>query len=386
MDAFRRELDAAIAEGLESSEDEDDLENAVFLEAFEELIELSNPPVEKAKWGGSKPGRRYVYRDRELCHDRLVKDYFSATPTFDDVAFRRRFRMRRELFLGVVRRVCSFDSWFAQKRDAIGRLGLSALQKCTAAMRMLAYGIPADATDEYCRTGESTAAESLKRFTVAIRGCFEAEFLKQPTRADLDRQIVINTARGFPGMFGSIDCMHWTWKNCPVAWQGQFQDKDKDRSIILEAVADQSLWIWHACFGMPGGNNDINVLDRSPFITNLLKGDSSGMQFQINGHTYNRYYLLADGIYPQWSCFVQPIHAPQGEKKEHFTKLQSALRKDVERAFGVLQARFEIVKNPCKQRDLESITNVMFCCIILHNMVVQDEQHGQFESIFVQPM
>jgi hypothetical protein len=31
-----------------------------------------------------------------------------------------------------------------------------------------------------------------------------------------------------------------------VAWVGQFQDKDKERSIVLEAVADQSLWIWHA--------------------------------------------------------------------------------------------------------------------------------------------
>jgi len=39
--------------------------------------------------------------------------------------------------------------------------------------------------------------------------------------------------------------MHWQWKNCPVTWQGQFQDKDKNRYVILEAIADQSLWIWH---------------------------------------------------------------------------------------------------------------------------------------------
>jgi hypothetical protein len=85
---------------------------------------------------------------------------------------------------------------------------------------------------------------------------------------------------------------------------GAIQDKDGFCSIILEAVADQSLWIWHAFFGMPGGNNDINILDRSPLITNLLRSEGNDMRFEINEHVYNRYYLLIDGIYPQWSCFV----------------------------------------------------------------------------------
>ena len=72
-------------------------------------------------------------------------------------------------------------------------------------------------------------------------------------------------------MLGSLDCMHWTWKNCLVAWQGQFQDKDKNRSIILEAIADHSLWLWHAFFGLLEGNNDINILDCSPLVAQLLR-------------------------------------------------------------------------------------------------------------------
>jgi hypothetical protein len=30
--------------------------------------------------------------------------------------------------------------------------------------------------------------------------------------------------------------------------------------VVLEAVVDQGLWIWHALFGMVGYHNDINVL------------------------------------------------------------------------------------------------------------------------------
>lgn len=32
------------------------------------------------------------------------------------------------------------------------------------------------------------------------------------------------------------------------------------------------------------------------------------------------YYLLVDGIDPQWSIFVQTVHKPQHEKQQHFAK------------------------------------------------------------------
>ncbi|CAN7014486.1 unnamed protein product [Brassica rapa subsp. trilocularis] len=53
-----------------------------------------------------------------------------------------------------------------------------------------------------------------------------------------------------------------------------------------------------------------------------------------------------------------------------------AVRKDVERAFGVLQARFAIVKNPALFWDKVKIGKIMRACIILHNMIVEDERDG----------
>jgi hypothetical protein len=58
----------------------------------------------------------------------------------------------------------------------------------------------------------------------------------------------------------------------------------------------------------------------------------------------------------------------------------------VERAFGVLQACWEIVRNPVRARGLETIGDIMMACVILHNMVVQDEQHGDFESVYDLPI
>ena len=44
-------------------------------------------------------------------------------------------------------------------------------------------------------------------------------------------------------MLGSLDCMHWTWKNCPKAWHGQYCGKGGDATIVFEAVASEDLWI-----------------------------------------------------------------------------------------------------------------------------------------------
>uniref|UniRef100_A0A0D3BP26 DDE Tnp4 domain-containing protein n=1 Tax=Brassica oleracea var. oleracea TaxID=109376 RepID=A0A0D3BP26_BRAOL len=125
--------------------------------------------------------------------------------------------MNKLLFMHIVNRLSNEVDFFRQKRDSLGRLGLSTLQKCTAAIRVLAYGTAADAVDEYLRLG------------------------------------------------------------------------------------------------------------------------------------------------PKAVLFAQH---------------QEAVRKDVERAFGVLQARFAIVKNPALFWDKVKIGKIMRACIILHNMIVEDERDG----------
>ena len=79
-----------------------------------------------------------------------------------------------------------------------------------------------------------------------IQELYENWYLRKPTCEDIMKQMGINEKRGWTGTFGSLDCMHLDWKNCPLAWQGQFIDKDGNYTIILEAICDQSLWIWHA--------------------------------------------------------------------------------------------------------------------------------------------
>jgi hypothetical protein len=70
---------------------------------------------------------------------------------------------------------------------------------------------------------ESTCIEAIHRFCSAVIAVFGKLYLRGPTTEDTTRLLSINKNRRFPGMLGSIDCMHWKWKNCPFAWDGMFK-------------------------------------------------------------------------------------------------------------------------------------------------------------------
>ena len=109
-------------------------------------------------------------------------------------------------------------------------------------------------------------------------------------------------------------------------------------------------------FGPPGSLNDINILDRSPICDDILQGRAPTINYLVNGNKYHLGYYLTDKIYPKWANFIQPI---PNRQTSLFATTQEACRKDVERAFGVLQARFAIMKNPAPIWDKVKIKNIM---------------------------
>ncbi|GAA0173901.1 hypothetical protein LIER_41619 [Lithospermum erythrorhizon] len=253
--------------------------------------------------------------------------------------------MHQKVFMRIVNDLSSEYQHFSLRHDAAKSVGLSPIQKCTAGIRMFAYGMPGDACDEYVKISASTIIEFLKQFCKEVIHLYEGIYLRKPNAEDLERLLRVVEDHGFPGMISSIDCMHWEWRNYPVGWQGQFRGGHHGAAtIILEAVA--SFDIWHAFFGLPSTLNDINVLDRSPVF-----------DFRA-----------------RWPTFIQSIRNPQGEMEKLFMERHETYRKHVERAFGVLQSRFQIIQESARLWDLDDLSTIMRTCIILHNMIVEDER------------
>nr|XP_043639896.1 uncharacterized protein LOC122611009 [Erigeron canadensis] len=282
--------------------------------------------------------------------------YFVDESMFEDDVFRQRYCMSRRLFLKIVEDITAAFPWFRSSANAAGIRGFSAIQKCTCALRQLAYDNLADNNDEGLSFSTRTARECLDNFCIAIKYLYGEEYLRSSTSHDVACLYKAHEARHhFPGMIGSIDCDH-------------------DRpTIILEVVASYDLWFWHAYFGVAGSNNDINVLKQSPLFIPEVNGKSPEYGFTVNGHRYDSGYYLGDGIYPPWSCFLKAYAYPVARKEKVLKKLQESARKYVERAFGLLKNKWAIIERPARMRDKENIINAMYACVILHYMILKDD-------------
>ena len=152
------------------------------------LLQLSEAVIELPP-SASRPRakKRRIMRDREAAYDRLYKDYFAEDLVYNEHQFRRRCRMRRNLFLRIVEALGNHSEYFQVRYNAIRKHGLIPLTKCTAAMRMFAYSTAVDCVNEYLKIGASTALECMKNFASGIIEVFVDEYLRKLTQADVDR-------------------------------------------------------------------------------------------------------------------------------------------------------------------------------------------------------
>ncbi|GKA17946.1 RNA-directed DNA polymerase, eukaryota, partial [Tanacetum coccineum] len=213
--------------------------------AYEQFQAMTNQQAE-GSGSGIKRTRTYIPRDREEAEQRLLEDYFGngdTPPKYPEENFRRR-----------------------QRIDALGRNSFGPILKITSAIRQLAYGTTPDAFDKYLQIAERCSCECLDNFTKCVYILYVEEYLRKPYLDDIEKTYALHEEiHGLPGMLWSID-----------------------------SVADQRLWIWHAYFGVPWSNNDLNMLYGSPLFDDVLADTAPEAPFVVNERTYKQGYYLAN--------------------------------------------------------------------------------------------
>jgi len=333
-------------------------------------------------------GQKTKWKHLEALHC-IKRDYLGSTsipdsPLFRGAAFVMMFRLSKARVELLFQDIMAADiPFYKDKTDAAGRKGASLEAKVLLPLKTLAYGVAPHAFTDYFQMSVSLARKCCMEFDAAIMKIYQEEFLRLPTKEDMKSIVDLHREQhGVDGMFGSIDCMHTRWKNCPKGWAGQYSGKEGDPTIVLEAIADYHLWFWHGSYGYAGTLNDLNVLNLSPFLDALTSGkfaevEADVVPYKIGDEKFNKLFVLADGIYPDYSRFVKSMKEPVTEEEKLMTLWQESKRKDVERAFGILQIKWQWIARPILLLELGDISKRVGTCMILHNMCVCDRVMGE---------
>nr|GEX32015.1 protein arginine N-methyltransferase 1.6 [Tanacetum cinerariifolium] len=141
-------------------------------------------PLREQEAGGSgsdpRRTRTYIPREREEAEQRSINDYFcddETLPKYPEENFRRSAYP-------------PYANW--------------------------AYSTAPDAFDEYLQIAERCSRQCLENFTKCIQVLYVEKFLRKPTSTDIEKTYELHEEKhGLTRMLGSIDCMHWEWRNGP---------------------------------------------------------------------------------------------------------------------------------------------------------------------------
>jgi hypothetical protein len=329
-------------------------------------------------------------------HDRATQaveqDYFCLTPVFDDKQFERMYCITKTMAQQLLNVCALTDPFFTAQTDVCKRFNIGPMVKVLMSLKLIGYGCSPSAFLDYFQMGETTARTCLVKFCTIVSSHedLRSVFARKMTKADALRVTAMHEEQhGIAGMIGSLDCTHVCWKNCPVAWQGSQTGKEGTPTIVLEACCDYNLWFWHASFGWPGSMNDINIWDRSCLLKSFLDGSFAqnlDFDFEIAGRIFRRLWVMVDGIYPELSRFVKTVEEPANPLAALFVKWQEAVRKDIERGFGVLKGKFHILTGKVEMWFVTEISSVVATCLMLHNMMVAhrlDNNEEESEDFYI---
>ena len=218
-----------------------------------------------------RAGRRVFHHDD--ARSNIFRDYLGANPLLGK-EFPLMFRITRTRFEDIMVKIQALEMKFYQPQlDRHGNETASFEARLLLPLKTYAYGVPPHCFMDYFQMSETLCDDCCKNFDKAMMAIYMKEYLRVPTKADLKAIAQLHkSVHQVDGMFGSLDCTHTYWKNCPKAWHGTYKGKEKKPSIVLEAICDYQLFFWHASYGYCGTLNDINILNLSPFLSQLVDG------------------------------------------------------------------------------------------------------------------
>lgn len=289
-----------------------------------------------------------------------------AIPNFDDLQFKRFFRLTRDSFVQIL---TDISPNIAVENEETGRPSISPEKQLLITLWTLANPESHRSISDRFGVSEST---SHKCFLTIVQ-----EILAMNSRrkiiawhTDLETPDVIRRfeeASGFPGVVGAIDGCHIELMRGPSQNPMSYVNRKGFHSILLQGICDYQMKFIHCYAGEAGSVHDACMLRRSDIFNLVAARDDS--PFFPNGS-----HIVGDMAYPLMSWlmvgFKDNGHLSHEQKK--FNHKLAIARCVIERAFGHLKGRFRRLFK-LDMRLIEMVPKVIIACCVLHNICIAND-------------
>jgi hypothetical protein len=176
---------------------------------------------------------------------------------------------------------------------------------------------------------------------------------------------------GIPQVCGAIDVTHTEIDLPGNERSTDYFDKDKNYSLILQAIVDVETRFLNIFAGYPGVVHDARVFANSGIKAAIDRGDClNGPSRLIQGIPIPE-LLIGDAGYTQDTYMLLPLPGYRlAPMFDQYNFKHSSTRMAVERSFGILKGVWQILKRPMHMPNGATVPNIMHAACILHNIML----------------
>lgn len=226
-------------------------------------------------------------------------------------------------------------------------------------LRFLAKGDYLSEVAEIHGISKSSGCLIVHRVIKAI--CATFDNIKFPTRTDDIRKIKAEFYKiaGFPNVVGAIDGTHIPIQGMSSEDEPLFICRKGFHSINVQAVVNPDLRFTNVVCKFPGSTHDAFILQSSSLPEYVANLEDEG-------------WLIGDSGYPLKEWLMTPVNQPRTEQEQRYNSSHCKTRNVVERAFGVLKARFRSLHKTGGSLPYKpgKCTKIIECAMRLHNLAI----------------
>lgn len=254
---------------------------------------------------------------------------------------------------------------------------LSMNDQVAVALRRLSSGESLSNIGDYFGMNQSTVSQITWRFVEAMeeRGLHHLRWPSTESEME-DIKSKFEKIRGLPNCCGAIDITHivMTLPTMDPSNDVWF-DREKNYSMILQAIVDPEMRFLDVIAGWPGSLSDAVVLRSSGFSKLAEEGRRlNGKKIELFKGTELREYIVGDAGFPLQPWLLTPYQGKVlSDLQAEFNKRHSATRLVAQMALARLKEMWRIIHGVMWMPDKNRLPRIVLACCLLHNIVIDME-------------